>query len=832
MGDAMFAQALQYFKDKGADTLEDAVFEVFKPSYRPVLGDSDFNIANALLDGPAVMDRKLRNAYIGMAKNINKLHIADDNLFNAVCAGDIACLFGTNILDGKEILFGKMSKTMSRLAKKDPTAYSEYVIKYATALIFKYPSMGLKEYLTGKIVSTDFVCEKVDANAVLTDAMKEGLKEYYTNMADATIMFAAKEEIFKLLAGMDIDFDKCHVLFNDLFTQILGGKEELINISSKRVTAPAKVQPQNVRVHDQQLSAMTDVYKMDAARVDKFKARLKEAMNDKGIVDPNSITLRDANGNYNYNFFFNAYVIYRKMAGSVGFITNANDKLIAMATMAKRGDWSACDQFLEELFGNTTAEVDVFEMDANGIVDPNAADRAVELMSRCKWTDANKMAFMLFCNRLFRLYQESCIDSTKTGIYIACIITNASIKIRSLLPVKFNYDTNMVEFDKFESKKITVTHVDGSQAEMQTKLFDDVMGSIASYLVDEAPAMVAEIKANIGYSEKELEEFQKNISLALKNCPDVYRTLHTLKNVHRAIRAQYREDVKKLAASNKNEEEREMLMEGYKNHLVEGIAVLGSLVKQVVDRKLYRTATEFESFVFCGKILDAVANTRMTATHEYQGYPGNFAIDCYKESLLAGKVGGSYKLYGTLLQDDNHVLDDLFAMIPTDEISLSFVDGVNNSFGSTIILKERYTGEVKFNGTDLYVEVEVAPNKDELKSTALVVDAVKVDKAVNQVMSAKLGKATNAYTINSQITKNSVIQVGAGCVYFWSDRTKTNEYITLPVVTEFSNLETGVDYYVNEVIKVKNHERVTSVNGKVSYPLKDSYYIVTEKVEA
>lgn len=828
MGDAMFEQAVKYFKDKGFDTLSDSAIDVLAPAYRPVLGDSEFNVVNALLDGPAVADRKLRNAYIGMAKNINKLHIADDNLFNGVCAGDIACIFGVNVLKDKEILFGRISKQMSRLAN-NTVAYAEFVAKYASCLIFKYPSMGLYEFLTGTILSTDQVCDRVDADTVLTDSMKDALKEYYTNIADSTLMFAAQEEIFKLLAGMDIDFDKCHILFNDLFNQILGGKEELINISPKRVTAPAKVKPLNVWNPD--ASAMKDIYKMDDTQVDKFKAKLNAAMG-KEVVDPNSMTLRDKDGNYNYNFFFNAYVIYRKMAGSVGFITNANDKIIAMATMAKRGDWSACDQFLKELFGTTTAEEDTFFMDNKDIVDPNAADRAVELMSKCKWTDANKMAFMLFCNRLFRLYQESCIDSTKTGVYIACIITNASIKIRSLVSVRFNYDNNMVEFDTFESRKINVTHVDGSKDEMETMLFEDVMGDIASYLVGEIPAIIGEVKAVIGYSAEELNEFQDNIKLALKHCPGVYRTLHTLKNVHRAIRTQYREDVKALAASNKNEEEREMLMEGYKNHLVEGLAALSSLVKQVVDKKLYRTATQFESFVLCGKILDAIANTKMTAAHEYQQYPGNFAVDCYKESLLAGKTDGSYKLFGTLLQDDFHVLDELFAMIPTDEISLSFVDGVNNSFGSTIVLKERYTGEVKFNGTDLYVEKEVAPGLDELKATAVIVDAVKVDRAINQMMSAKLGKATNAYTINSQITKNSVIQIGNGCMYFWGDRNKATEYITLPVVAEFSNLEVGVNYYVNEVIKVKNFEQVRTANNEIKYPLKDSYYIVTEKVEA
>ena len=827
MGQTSFDNAMEYFKDKGFDTLTDGALAILDPSYAPVLGDSDFNISNSLLSGPASMDRKLRNAYIGMAKTINKLHIAEDESYNAVVAGDLSCIFGVQILSEKEVLFGELSKEMSRLEDKDPVALAEFIAKYAVGLVFKYPSMGLKEFITINIVSTNYVCGKVDANTVLTKGMKEGLKEYYSNIADATVMFAAFEATFKSLAGMDIDFDKCQIIFNKFFNSILAGKEELINISSKRVTAEASVRPKNV--WSSELTSNADAV-MDSKREARFNAKLKIATEGRGLSNPNMVTLRDPiTGKYNYNFFYNAYVVYRKMAGSVGLLTNANDKIISMATMAKLGDWSACDQFLKELFGATTAEIDTFVMDESTI-DPNSADRAVELMGKCKWTDANKMAFMVFCNKLFRLYQESCIDSTKTGIYIACVITNASIKVRSLVRVKFDYENSKVKFADFESIKINVVHVDGTKDQMDTTMFEDAMGEISTYLVGETEAIVAKTKATIGYTKEELAEFQKNIALALRLCPQTFVMLHTLKKVHVGIREEYRNNIKAMAVDNKSEDEKELLMEVYKNHLVTALANLSSLVKQTVDKKLYKTASEFDSFELCGKILDAVSNTRLSVEHEYQGYAGNFAIDCYKDSLLAGKAGSSYKLFGTVIQDDEHVLDNLMAVVPTSTISLSFIDGTNSSFGSTIVLKERYTGEVTFDGANLYVEEEIKAGKDELHTKAVIVDSAKIDSAINKLISSELGKQTTAFSINSQITRNSVIQLGKGCVYFWSDKVKDSaKYVTVPVIVEFSNLEVGQDYFINEVVNIKNNERRVSVNAKSYYGSKDSYYLTVVK---
>jgi hypothetical protein len=821
MGDVAFEQVMTYLKTKGLETIREALDSCLDAPYAPVLTDSDYNVINSLVRDPRVIDRALRNAHVGMARMIHKLHIKEDNIFNGVVSCDFAGIFGLQILDKNEVLYGRVSKEMKELRdKKDNSAedmekYLAYFNEYRIGLIFKYPSMGLREFLTATILGTDEVCIKVDHSGA-SDEIKRALKAYYSEMAESSIEFACFKETYKMLAGMDNDFDHAQIVFNQLFTSILGGKEELVNISPKRVTEAAPVKPLNIREAKDDVAELAKAYGLTPEEYLIYKGSRHTTSDE--------VTLRYSNGSYNYGFFFHSYVVYREMSGSVGLISQANDKICAMLTMALRGDFSAVDQLLAELFGGVTTEMeDNFDVDCS-IVDPNCADRIVYAMSRCKWTEANKIKFLVVCNKLFRLYQECCIDATKTGVFIAACVTTDTIKVTSLSKVGYNYETQSVVMAGFTSRKVNVTHISGAREQMDSCLFVDPMGELASYLVEKANALVALFRIDhadeLVHSAEMQTVFSNTIGLAASKVTSntTLESLRTLKDVHASIKRAYRDRIKTLAEKKMEDEEREALMEAYKNQMVVALNDLSSVVKQVCSKTLVRNDARANT-VMIGRLLDAVTNTNRY--NKYQGYAGSFAADCNKEALIAAYVGDSYKTYGTILEGRNK-LDEVLYSIGVQTISVSFDNGVNNSFGKTIILKERFTGEAIYDGKDLFVVNDVVAVQDELNVKCLVVDAAKVNAVFNAIK-----EKTN---INNYVTKNSVIQVEKDGVYFWVDaKNKPNARVKLPVKSEFDNIAMGVPYYVNSVTAITTQANKNDESKKAYFEDKDSLYMVVER---
>lgn len=813
MGKDIFNSTMEYFKAQGVITIREALDATLDESFAPVLTDSDYNITSSLIRDPRVIDGKIRNAYVGFAKMINKLHIREDNIFNGVVTCDISCIFGLQVLDKNEIVFGRKSNKMTKLRKdkaNDLEAFNTFMDTYRTCLIFKYPSMGLKEYATMTVLGTDEVCDKIDA-VTADNRIKAALKDYYINIADSSVVFAAFEETYKLLAGMDNDFDHCQIIFNKFYLTILGGKEQLINVSPSRISEAAPVRPKNVKdTSGEDISTLAKTYGITEAEYNLMFGQSRHAKSD-------DIVLKEPNGKYNHGFFYHSYIVYRKMSGSVGLITLANDKISAMAAMAALGDFTAVDKFLAELFGNTTAEVDVFSVNTD-VVDPNCADRVVYAMGRCKWTNENKIAFLLVCSELFRMYQEGCIDATKTGIFIACVVTNDTVAMRSLLKVKYNYEKGNVEFADFKSRKHKVTHVDGTKEEIMSDLFEDYMGELMLYLVDKANAFVSifreQHKDMLVHTTEEQAVFSNTLTAVSKGrtSAKALADLRVLKELHKSIGDAYRESIKAIPTKISSEE-REAMIESYKDERNDSLEILSSLVKQSLNKKFVKEG----NVKFLGRLLDAVSNT--TRYNNYQKYAGTFGAETFKEALIAANVGEEYKLVGTVLQGKN-VLCDLFNA-EGDVVTVSFKDGVNDEHANLIVLKERFTGDVMFDGETVYIIKSVNQIEDEVKAKAIIIDSIKANILCTKVLTKSLADV---------ITNNSVIQPAAKSVYFWVDRVnKPDEYLEIPGIAEFSNLTVGVDYYINSVSTIITQFNNNGINQGAFYDDKESFYLIVEQ---
>jgi hypothetical protein len=164
-----------------------------------------------------------KNMLQGAEWKINKVRYEIDG-GNQRLLSDVAKLLGakSNLLKMGEVY----SKDAERYFKKLGLPEEEWIIS-----IFKYPTMGLKEYYQARAISTSEMKRRIKALDT-TKKIKAGLMDTYMPLDPAILIVPAIEKLKKLLAGMDFDFDGNTSVYDTEFNSIIeeDKEREIVNI--------------------------------------------------------------------------------------------------------------------------------------------------------------------------------------------------------------------------------------------------------------------------------------------------------------------------------------------------------------------------------------------------------------------------------------------------------------------------------------------------------------------------------------------------------------------------------------------------------------------------
>jgi len=147
-----------------------------------------------------------------MDKNINKLKLAVEGN-NGRLFPDMSKMFGFRLIKDDELFFKK--------------AYSYFKATDNTDMkvsVFKYPTMGSKEYFAAKLVSMTTLRKRIKAaygQGKINKNQMELLIDFYATLDEAVIVVPAIEILKQMLAGMDFDYDGASVIYDVKLNEIL-----------------------------------------------------------------------------------------------------------------------------------------------------------------------------------------------------------------------------------------------------------------------------------------------------------------------------------------------------------------------------------------------------------------------------------------------------------------------------------------------------------------------------------------------------------------------------------------------------------------------------------
>lgn len=250
--------------------------------------------------------------------------------------------------------------------------------KKRLGFLIKHPSVGGKEFYQGVCLTLGEVCRRIDALPV-KDRIKEQLKTYYAHLTDGMIVVPASEELMKLCAGLDYDFD--------------GGK---LILDTEANAILEKVAPLLVNIQAPEPKRTTEI----PFNVVNFPTLIRQSVMAKGK--------------------------------SIGEITYMNDALLTKISMVKAGQFHLVLPILKKILCTVSdAEEDYTPLPhyikrINGRVQcvesTNVSHMVIEQwrahLTEVRITEDNAVQILEDLNAFFRYYQEITIDSVKTGVAV------------------------------------------------------------------------------------------------------------------------------------------------------------------------------------------------------------------------------------------------------------------------------------------------------------------------------------------------------------------------------------------------------------------------------
>ncbi len=337
--------------------------------------------------------------------------------------------------------------------------FSPYANKYfakgsGLCTLFKYPSMGAREFYQCKSVTLDEIKRRVDKFKVSTE-VKRLIVEWYSMLSDGLLVVPAIEELKNLLAGMDFDFDGVTMILDRKFNEVMSTiKPLIVNID------PGKAEPS--------LEKLTLGF-------ENFHKVLKLMFNVEG-KSVGQIT---------------------RMCETVFSLINvpfeeAKKRILEMVKSKSNG---SCE-FLP-LPGGVT-DIDGHMIDHVNI-SPEIVSQFVYNLKRTKITEDNYKQILMDIICIFRYYQEITIDSVKTGITAKIafdmkkFVTSSTIKISH----EFNKEGEMVVTTKAPDENDKRELIEDVLHKMRIKCAKGVATRI-NELLNEKPR----------YNEEDLAMFQ------------------------------------------------------------------------------------------------------------------------------------------------------------------------------------------------------------------------------------------------------------------------------------------------------------------------------------
>lgn len=727
------------------------------------------DVINTLKPANPIASRiRLDDSISTMSKVIDKMGIelycidGSSQIYNAVVSTDIAAFIGKSVIPTGKIVVGKVTKKLSEIKKVYGNKSSEYLSykkEFGTATMFKMPKMYYNEFYQADVLDLEELADLIE-NSDVPDSMKRHYEFYFANMSDATIMFPADRSVFELLAGMDIDFDKVVVVFNQYINELLNGRQENLFISSTVAE--------------------------DKKKSKKVMSAFERALSKK---DSSIIIDEDTPREFNTKeegFFYDVFMVQLVGEGQIGVITFYNNKVLAILLEVLSGNDAQAKHFLKECVQSTKGIEREYKVDRN-IIDPLYVDMMIAEIKEVEWSLSNIALFLSDCSRAFRLYQETAIDAGKTGIYLVAKLTVRTVIADSLLAVSVEYVANEEELEDGKVKVSKVPTIKRAEyKEKEVKFFEkqadgrfvetrdpmttinlsDVMGRIQDKFIKtvnvEAMDVYEKNSAKLAYTDKETNQMKDELESALstKAGAVMVNKLYMIKDLYHDAFSRYMESLNSLDfRSDSYESEVEALKDANRK---QEDALANSARKVIANYN----SSEFE----IGALALAIGCSGKKEKAVKSGSRSRFAYKVLPEYTTAFIVGGSdIEMSGSIIKNVNPACDS---------IELEFVNGV--AIDGSVILKERFTGIAEIISNEVVASLNMFNEVKTRQEESMLVLPLK----------------GNEFVI-SEMTRDSVVAIDKTGFGFYKDENASFEKMTKHIFFDDS-LVKGNEYYIND----------------------------------
>ena len=686
-----------------------------------------------------------------------KLRFDDDTnaAFNMLLSCDIAAAYGVQVVTGNNVF-------CAGIARKIKAMGDEYDGRFDRAIITKAPKMGVFEYKNAHFMSFDEIEEKINSLNI-SDDLKRMLVFNFLNSPDGVISFPSDANEYAKLAGSDNDGDKVQVFFNKFLTDLLN-KNVVVNIDTTKANKVAG------------LKSSTLAAKINArlgGNIDDIKySTTGEYVGKMLTVDESLIGT--------------VYMMNVNNQMSIGLITFYNNKIVAALTEALLGNLEPAKVFLAES-GITEGYADKMLVVDDSVVNEEFAEALRTEMSKVVWNKENIIAFLTYCNEIFRLYQEGAIDATKTGIYLDMIFKCDALSIERL----YDLDTVIIKEDgdelsklqkkiirknTYKAKKIKVTNVDGAKTEIDSVHFVDRIGALENKFADIVNTEFRKILADnldlFKYTKAQMADFKYTLDEVNEAYPEILSQLYVCKRVYNSIMF--------------DRASRDELTQEEKDGFSTDLDNLSNTVRSLIEKIDFYGYSEAEKNLTISELLLGVGcSWNVNNLDEYSSNKFAYSV-CPEYAYSYFTNGINYTAECNVIANGAHL----------DGQTVSLSRGVSE-YG--LLTDSRYTGEVVISDGKAYAQKSFE-YKFADENRAMIIFRQTADMA---------------------LTRNSSIVAGDdGVIYFYSDVTTadcdTIEVGKMSTAKVFSG-DVEEDYYVDGVSYITINTRIDGVYTDVEY---------------
>lgn len=728
----------------------------------PSIDDNySLSILQSVCPNNPIVFRNRYEAGIDTMKNVIsglsfKLRFDDDTnaAFNMLLSCDIAAAYGVQVVTGNNVF-------CAGIARKIEVMGDNYDGRFDRAIITKAPKMGVFEYKNAHFMTFDEIEDRINGLDISED-LKRMLVFNFLNAPDGVISFPSDSNEYAKLAGSDNDGDKVQVFFNEFLTKLLN-KNVVVNIDTAKSVKTAGLESSTLAA--------------------KINARLG------GNIDDIKYS---ATGEYvgkmltvDESLIGTVYMMNVNNKMSIGLITFYNNKTVAALTEAILGNLKPAKKFLAES-GISEGYTDKKLVVDDSVVNEEFAETLRTEMSKVVWNKENIIQFLLYCNEIFRLYQEGAIDATKTGIYLDMIFKCDSLSIERLYAldtaiIKEEGDElsklqkKIVRKNTYKASKIDVTNIDGTKTKIDSMHFVDRIGALENKFVDVVNSQFRKILADnldkFSYTKAQMADFKYTLDEVNEVYPEILSQLYTCKIVYNSIMAD------RASRDELTQEEKD----GYSADLDN----LSNTVRSLIEKIDFSGYTDTEKNLTISELLLGVGCS--WSVNNLDQYSSNkFAYSICPEYAYSYFVGGiNYTAECDVISNGAHL----------DGQTVLLSRGVSE-YG--LLTNSRYTGEVVISDGKAYA------NKS--------FDYKFADENRAMIIFRK--------TADMTLTRNSSIVAGDdGVIYFYSDVTTDCDAIEVGKMAT-ARLFSGVieeDYYVDGISSITINTRIDGGYNDVEY---------------